>query len=323
MRKNGILRFLIYKFIKGYCVRRYINIIFLVLCVSGCLVKKDEHQEKRLSIVCTTTVIADMVSHIVGEYGVVESLMGPEVDPHLYHASAGDAQRLAHADIIFYNGLHLEGKMADLLESLQQASAITTTFQSQQLLSTEFSHIYDPHVWHDVVLWSQVVYYIADILSQRDSLHADEYASRAATYGKQLVELDAWVRRTMATVSAQHRILVTAHDAFRYFGRAYAMEVVGVQGVSTESDVGIKDLQQLTQMIVDKKIPAIFVESSVSQRSIHALRNAVAARGWQVEMGASLLSDALGSDEHNNTYIGMIRSNVQAIVTALGGECDD
>lgn len=293
-------------------------ILFFVILAGMVVMRRSDERRDGLYIVCTTSIIADTVRAVAGDDAYVDSLMACGVDPHVYRASAGDVFKLSGADIIIYNGLHLEGKMADLLESLQQASAITSFISENQLLHSDCASVIDPHVWHDVAMWAQTINGIRDLLSAHDPRNAERYAARAHLYLQELHDLDAWVCAYMEHIPAEQRVLVTAHDAFQYFGRAYGIQVVGLQGVSTESDIGIHEIQQLARFIVDKKIPAIFVESSVPQRSIQALQNAVASRHWSVIIGEQLLSDALGEPQSDNaTYIGMIRYNVHAIVSAL------
>ncbi len=276
---------------------------------------------KTITVVCTTSMITDMVQRIGGTNIMVQGLMGPGVDPHLYRARESDLHKLVAADIIFYNGLHLEGKMVEVFASMSwytKTVAVTDVIPKDQLRSTGFTDMYDPHVWHDVHLWMRVVQYISDNLIVIDPDHADDYQNNTKQLLQKLELLDQYIKKQAKKVSVSQRILVTAHDAFGYFGIRYGFEVVGLQGLSTDSQIGTKDIQQLASFIVEKKIPAMFVESSIPQRSIKAVQRAVEARGWQVAIGKELFSDALGDPETRaGNYIGMIRHNVDAIVSGL------
>jgi manganese/zinc/iron transport system substrate-binding protein len=281
----------------------------------------DLSERETIRVVTTVGMIADAVEHVGGDRVEVEGLMGPGIDPHLYKASEGDVRRLERADVIFYGGLHLEAKMADVLERIGErrlTRAVTDGIPRSRLLSVGAGQ-HDPHVWFDVELWKGAVREIRDTLSAADPAHADGYRARAAAYLTELDALDAEVRRKSATVPPRARVIVTAHDAFGYFGRAYGFEVVGLQGISTASEAGAKDVQRLADLIAARRIPAIFVESSVSPRTIEAVEEAVRARGFDVEIGGSLFSDAMGSaGTPEGTYVGMVRHNADTITSALG-----
>ena len=276
-----------------------------------------------VKVVATTTIVADLVGRIGGEHVALESLMGPGVDPHLYKPSAGDVWRLSSARAVFYSGLHLEGKMGEVFAEMSRRGVATVAVadcipESQLIRSEGFSGVHDPHVWFDVALWSRAAECVRDALSKLDPDHAAAYRSRADAYAAELLALDGWVRERAAALPEERRVLVTAHDAFSYFGRAYSFEVRGLMGVSTAAEAATSDVQQLAELIAERRIPAVFVESSVPPRFIKALREAVAARGFDVAIGGSLYSDALG-DPHGPaaTYIGMIRTNVETITSAL------
>ena len=262
-------------------------------------------------------MITNTVKNITGDLIAVQGLMGPGVDPHLYRARQSDVQRLAHADIIFYNGLHLEGKMALIFEKLQ-AVALGDALSSDELRPSEFKDLPDPHIWFDVSLWMKTVPLIRDALVKLDPKNANAYKENATTYLKQLHDLDAYVKNQIKNIPPSQRILVTAHDAFGYFGKAYEFQVVGLQGISTDSEPGAKDIHNLAQFIAAKKIKSIFTESSIPQRNIQAVQNAVRALGWEVAIGEELYSDALGNPESEaGSYVGMIKYNVDTIVKAL------
>jgi manganese/zinc/iron transport system substrate-binding protein len=277
-----------------------------------------------LQVVATTGMIADAAARIAGGRAVVHGLMGPGVDPHGYKARPGDVRRLAGADLVLYNGLHLEAAMEEVLEGMGRRTmsvAVTEWIAETDLLRpAEFEGSRDPHVWFDVRLWMVVVRRIGAALAEADPEHALEYAGREAEYLTELEALDEWVRRRVSTLPPARRVLVTAHDAFNYFGRAYGVEVLALQGISTQAEAGTADVQRLAGEIVRRGVPAVFVETSIPQRLIEAVRAAAAARGQRVTIGGSLYSDALGdAGTPAGTYVGMFRHNVENIVRALQG----
>ena len=277
-----------------------------------------------IQVVTTIGMITDAVEHVGGSRVEVEGLMGPGIDPHLYKASEGDLRRLERADVIFFGGLHLEAKMADVLERIGErraTQAVTGSIPERRLLSpAAFAGQNDPHVWFDVRLWMLAVEQVRDTLARLDPSSADLYRRNAAAYLEQLEKLDAYVRTQAARVPEERRVIITAHDAFNYFGRAYGFEVRGLQGISTAAEAGAGDVQGLAEFIAERRLPAIFVESSVSPRTIQAVREAVRARGWDVEIGGSLFSDAMGDPgTPEGTYVGMVRHNVDTIVGGLLG----
>jgi manganese/zinc/iron transport system substrate-binding protein len=288
--------------------------------LAGCATPAPE--DGRLQVVATIGMIADVTVRVGGPEVHVEALMGPGVDPHLYKARAGDVRSLARADLIFYNGLHLEAAMAEVLEEMSdrvRTVAVTERVPRSRLLAPpEFAGAYDPHVWFDVTMWMEAVRRIADGLTEADPAHAAGYAARASAYLDELSALDSWARERAAAVPRARRVLVTAHDAFNYFGRAYGFEVRGLQGISTASEAGTADVQRLADEIARRRIPAIFVETSIPLRTIEALQAAVRSRGFDVRIGGSLYSDAMGTGgTPEATYIGMVRHNVNTIVDAL------
>ncbi len=275
-----------------------------------------------VQVVATTSMVADLVSRIADGRAEVTGLMGPGIDPHVYKASEGDVMTLAEADVVFYNGLHLEAKMSDVLERVEgriETAAVTDGIPRERLLrSPQFAGSYDPHVWFDVTLWVEAAHEVRDVLARIDPAHADVYRRNAREYVAELEALDEEVRRLAATVPPERRVLVTAHDAFGYFGRAYGFGVHGLQGISTAAEAGAADVQRLAEFIAERRIPAIFVESSVSQQTIRAVQEAVQSRGFDVEIGGELFSDAMGDPgTPEGTYPGMVLHNVRTIVTAL------
>jgi manganese/zinc/iron transport system substrate-binding protein len=248
--------------------------------------------------------------------------LGPGVDPHLYKATPSDVQALQAADIIFYNGLHLEAKMGELFEKMGQVRttvAVTKSIPEALLFSPEaFAGHHDPHVWFDVTLWKYAAEEIARALSEKYPDLAPEFNRNTATYLAELDALHAYVAEQVERVPSEQRILITAHDAFNYFGHRYGFEVAGLQGISTQAEAGTKDVQDLVNLIVDRRIRAIFVESSVPVKNIKAVQEAVRAKGWNVEVGGELFSDAMGdAGTFEGTYIGMVTHNIDTMVSAL------
>jgi manganese/zinc/iron transport system substrate-binding protein len=294
----------------------------VALIAGGCAARDEPPGGERLQVVATTGIIGDVAMQIAGDRAEVTSLMGPGVDPHLYKARAGDVRRLSRADLVLYHGLHLEAAMAEVLAAMgdrRRTVAVTDWIERDELISPpEYRGSYDPHVWFDVRLWSGAARRIAAALSEADPGGAPEYAAREASYLRELEMLDGWVRDRVAELPAERRVLITAHDAFGYFGRAYGFEVLGLQGISTTSEAGTADVQRLAADIAHRRIPAIFVETSIPRRTIEAVQAAVASRGFRVEIGGELFSDALGdAGTPEGTYVGMVRHNIDTIVTAL------
>ncbi len=300
--------------------------LLVVVTIGGCRRSSRVPTSDRLSIVTTTNIVSDLVRHIGGSYVHVISLMGPGVDPHLYRASEGDVARMRQADIIFYNGLHLEGKMAEVLERMNTLGkptyAVASCIPDSLLLPAQgFGGVYDPHVWMDAGLWKYAVFCVQEALQTHDPEHAAVFKARARAYVDSLDVLDGYVRQYIERLPPERRILVTSHDAFSYFGRAYGMEVRGLLGISTASEAGTADVQALVWLLVERRIPAVFLESSVPARYIQALKEAVEARGYHVKIAGPLYSDALGDPgTPEGTYTGMMRYNTRTIVEALSNE---
>jgi manganese/zinc/iron transport system substrate-binding protein len=278
-----------------------------------------------LDVIATTGMVADAATNVGGEHVRVTGLMGPGVDPHLYKASEGDVRRLEQANLVLYNGLHLEAKMADVLERIGEngdrpTRAVAEAVPEERLRRVSAAQ-FDPHVWFDVGLWAIVVGDVRDALQEADPDRAEEYAANAEAYLAELAALGDEVTAATARVPEGQRVLITAHDAFEYFGAAYGFEVRGLQGISTVTEAGARDVKELADFIVARKIPAIFVESSVSPRTIEAVQAAVRSRGFDVQIGGSLFSDAMGEPgTPEGTYLGMVRHNVDTIVAGLLGQ---
>ena len=304
----------------------FIAMIVLVLILSACTTESNTNTSGKLNVVTTTGMIGDIVKNVGGDYVEVISLMGPGVDPHLYKASEGDVTRLQSANLIFYNGLHLEAQMGEVIEKMNEFGVKTvavTDMIDRSLLnaSPTYPDQFDPHVWFDVSLWMKAVEQVKETLTEVDPANTSEYEANAESYLAQLSELHQYVLTQAETIPVEKRVLITAHDAFNYFGEAYGFEVRGLQGISTEAQAGTADVQELVSFIVERQIPAIFVESSVPQRNIEAVQAAVQDQGFNVVIGGSLFSDAMGTaGTPEGTYIGMVTHNIDTIVSALSGE---
>lgn len=277
----------------------------------------------KISVVATTTFLADLTKVLVGDQVEVISLMGVGIDPHQYKASAGDIEKLSNANVVLYHGLHLEGKMGEVFEGLsKQGKEIIVAekaYEKTDLLEDEENpEVYDPHTWFDVLLWKQTAQYVAGRFSEIEGIDRAKVAERLAAYEKELDELHQYVGNRVKELDETKRVLITAHDAFRYFGRAYGFEVKGLQGISTDAEAGINDVTKLADFIVERKIKAIFVETSVPTKNIQSLQAAVQSKGEEVGLGGELYSDSLGDEASgHSTYIGTIRANIDTIVDAL------
>ncbi len=296
--------------------------LFLIL---GCGGNDDGERSGKLKLVATTGQVGDLLRKVGGERVQVTALMGPGIDPHLYKASAGDVERLRLADAIFYNGHHLEAKMGEVIEQMGASKptlALAEVIAERRLLShSDYQEHFDPHVWFDLELWREAVEAAGAKLAELDPPHAAEYEARARDYMTELDALHAYALDAFARVPEKQRVLITAHDAFGYFGRAYGLEVRGLQGISTVTEAGTGDVQHLAAFIAERRIPALFVETSVSPRAIQAVREAVRSRGFEVEIGGEIFSDALGNPGGPaETFLGMFRHNVDTIVSSLLGE---
>lgn len=303
-----------------------LNVLFCVACSNN---DSDlvNTQAAPYRVLCTVGMITDIVRNVAGEHAQVEGIIGEGIDPHLYRPTRGDVVKINQADLVFCNGLLLEGKMTKVLENLASNGKRVTAVSDAVLKDTDYlpqlvdsSEHVDPHVWMDVSAWQRAVTVVAKTLADFDPDHTQSYLINAAAYTEKLKALDAYAKKAVSTIPKTQRVLVTAHDAFRYMGRAYGIEVRGVQGVSTESESGVYDLEELVDFIVFRKIPAIFYETSVADKNVRALLEGARARGHNVFIGESLYSDAMGQPgSYEGTYIGMIDHNVTAIVNALGG----
>ncbi|MFS4484009.1 metal ABC transporter solute-binding protein, Zn/Mn family [Hyunsoonleella sp. 2307UL5-6] len=298
--------------------KQFIVLLAITLFLSC---KNEKKENGKLNIVTTTTMITDLVKNIGGEHINMQGLMGSGVDPHLYKASEGDVTKLANADIIFYNGLHLEGKLVEVFEKMKNKKtvAISDAIDKNTLIGSEyFASNYDPHIWFDIEYWKQATNFVVNTLSEAIPKQKINFEANGKAYIAKLNTLKSQIETTINTLPKEDRILVTAHDAFNYFGKAFNFQVVGLQGLSTATEAGVQDVQKLSAFIIEHQVKAIFVESSVPKRTIQALQAAVKSKGHNVTIGGTLYSDALGNaGTVEGTYIGMFEYNVNTIVNAL------
>ncbi len=283
--------------------------------------KKQNPSDNKLLICCTTTIVRDAVERIAGDQAEVSSIMGPGVDPHSYKASQGDLRKLRDADLIFYNGLHLEGKMADILEKLGQKKAVYALGDSldrSKLLFYNEGKDPDPHIWFDPMRWSDCLGMIKTGLLEVDPKNKARYNDALLRYRKELALIDQWAQEEINTIPEARRYLVTSHDAFQYFSDAYGIKVKALQGVSTSAEFGLRDVVGLVSFVYDNNIPALFTESSIPTRFIESVQEGCQNKGVDVKIGAKLYSDALGTPgTYQGTYLGVFHYNVEQIVSAL------
>ena len=281
------------------------------------------------TVVATTAMVADIVRHVAGDRATVKPLMHAGVDPHLYRATRSDMAAMLEADVVFYNGLHLEGRMSDAFVKVATAGkpvyAITDLLDEDYLLEPEgFEGHYDPHVWMDPNGWMKATDVVIDKLAGFDPPYADRYRANGDAFKLELKKLDEYARQALNTVPQERRVLVTAHDAFNYFARAYDIRVEGIQGISTDSQAGMRQIESLVELIVTRKVSAVFTESSVPPKNIQALVEGAKARDHDVRIGGELFSDAMGAEgTYEGTYIGMLDHNITTIVRALGGNAPE
>ncbi|HCC20329.1 MAG TPA: manganese transporter [Verrucomicrobiales bacterium] len=311
-----------------------VAIVSVVLAFLGvaCHKKEDNYglgngpRSYPFNTAATVGMIADIVRNVAGDKAVVHGIIGEGVDPHVYKPSRPDVVVLSESDIVFYNGLMLEGKMGDVLIRVARKGKLVHAVTEEILdggdyVMTDAEEHYDPHVWMDVQGWIKATDVVAKALAEYDSENAEYYKANGAKYKKELVKLDAYAKRVVSSIPEKQRVLVTAHDAFNYMGRAYGLKVMGIQGMSTESEAGVKRIEDLVSYLSENSIPAVFVESSVSDKNVKALVEGSKAKGHSIRIGGELFSDAMGaSGTYEGTYIGMIDHNVTVLTRALGGE---
>ncbi|ASA26401.1 metal ABC transporter solute-binding protein, Zn/Mn family [Paenibacillus donghaensis] len=297
-------------------------ILLLSACSSGSGDVASGAKDGKISIVTTIAQIAEPLAVIGGDRVSVTSLMGPGVDPHLYNATQGDIAKMSSADIVFYSGLHLEGNLTEVFEQIGKSKpvlAVAEAIPPEKRLKDEKGDI-DPHVWFDIEIWKLALDSAAEELKTEYPDDAALFEENKTAYFAKLDELKAEADSLMSSIPENQRVLVTAHDAFGYFGRMFDLDVVGLQGLSTEDEIGITDVDDTISLLLEHQVPAVFVESSVNQNSINAVIEGAASRGLEVKLGGELFSDAMGNEgTEEGTYIGMYRHNVNTIAKALGG----
>jgi len=299
------------------------SLILLASCASPSsdTAKRDLDSKEKVKVVCTTGMVADLAKNILGEHAEVEALMGPGVDPHLYKPTQGDLNKLTKADIILYNGLHLEGKMQSIFEKMASSKPVyelTSSLNKSKLITVSEDELYDPHVWFDVAMWSKTIPGLVDFLSEALPSKSASLKEKGSAYNKQLLDLDNWAKKMINEIPAKDRALVTSHDAFGYFGGAYDIQVKGLQGISTVTEFGLKDVTNMVDFLIKNDVKAVFVESSMPRKPLQAVIKGCEEKGHAVKEGGSLFSDAMGSaGTPEGTYIGMVRHNVNTIHKAL------
>jgi len=298
-------------------------VLFSLVAPAGA---QDERIAYPYQVVTTCGMVTDIARNVAGEHANVSGLMGEGVDPHLYKPTRGDVAEIVDADIIFYSGLMLEGRMTDTFFKAARKGkpvyAVTELIDESFLLEPkEFKGHWDPHVWMDVAAWSNCVDAVRVALSEFDPENAEDYQRNCDMFREQLVALDDYVRTVIASIPESKRVLITAHDAFNYFGRAYDIQVIGIQGISTESEAGLDDINRIVDFIAENRIPAVFVESSVPEKNVRALVEGAGSRGQEIKVGGTLFSDAMGATgTYEGTYLGMLDHNATIIARALGGD---
>ncbi len=320
---------------KGLVVRmmRWLLTMACLLLVAGCDggSRGTGSTDGRKRVVATVGMVADVARHVAGDGAPFEvvALMGTGVDPHLFKPVREDFAMLQSADLVLFSGHHLEGKMVEGLHEQARAGravvGVAERLDESSLISAgEGSQAKDPHIWMDPTLWAKTAPVIAGELAKLDPANADRYRSNAAAYQAKLAELHEYGNRVLATVPSESRVLITSHDAFEYLGRAYGLQVEGIQGISTEAESGLQRRRELVDLVVSRRIRAVFAESSVNPKSVEGLIEDAAQRGWTVARGGVLFSDAMGADgTYEGTYMGMLDHNLTTIARELGGEAPE
>ncbi|MFZ4597158.1 MAG: metal ABC transporter solute-binding protein, Zn/Mn family [Terrimicrobiaceae bacterium] len=296
---------------------KYFLTIFVLMCSASAVWSAP------LRVVCTTGMVADVVRNVAGDRADVTALIGEGVDPHLFKPTRDDVAKLLKADMVFYSGLLLEGRMEETFRKIAArgapVTAVTGSLDKKSLSGDE--HHPDPHVWMDPALWGQTIPVVTAALVSRDPEGKATYEANAERYAGEVRALDEYVKRVIQTIPPSQRVLITAHDAFHYLGRATDLAVMSIQGISTESEAGVADINRIVDGVVEKKIPAVFVESSVPDKNVRAVIEGAAARGHELRLGGELFSDAMGATgTYEGTYVGMLDHNATVITKALGGD---
>ncbi len=301
--------------------------LLIIACITifsfGCnSTSSDSPGNETPLVVATTSIVADIAKNICSDFAEVKSLMGPGVDPHLYKASHGDIELLTNADVVIYNGLHLEGKMSEILEKLKSSKTVIAVSDGVDHTSirtiNEEADVHDPHIWFDVSIWSEGVKHVSESVQTKYPEYKDQIEKNTNTYLRAIDSVNQECTKLVASLAVEKRILITSHDAFEYFGRSYNFKVRGLQGISTLSESGLKDVTDMVNFIIDNKIKAVFVENSVPQKALRSVINGCKAKGHEVTVGGELFSDALGADRTpEGTYLGMLYFNVETVINGL------
>ncbi|WLR41195.1 zinc ABC transporter substrate-binding protein [Bacillus carboniphilus] len=297
-------------------------LILFIISACGTEEASNGNSEGKVKVTTTIAQIGDIVKNVGGDHVEVESLMGPGTDPHLYQASQGDIKKLNNAEVIFYNGLHLEGKMGEVLEKMSENKptvAVADAIPEDELIQDPANpNAHDPHVWFNIELWKYAVDAVAEQLIESDKENEEDYLANADSYKKQLDTLLAESKKKVEEIPEDSRVLVTAHDAFAYFGEQFEFEVLGLQGLSTDSEYGLKDVQNLVNTLTERQIKAVFIESSINPGNLDPVVEGAKEKGHEVSIGGELFSDAMGEEgTEEGTYIGMYKHNINTIVDSL------
>jgi len=308
-----------------FVIRRALAVLGSGLLVALAPMTLSAQTAEPMKVVATTGMIADAARQVGGDAVEVRALMGPGVDPHAYRQTRSDIVAMTNADLVLWHGLYLEAQLEDFMRDLaanQNVVAVAESMPRNLLIGhDDYKDKFDPHVWMNPNLWTRIVLSIRDALIAARPEAKATFEANAENHLAALRELAVYASRVLSSVPAESRVLVSAHDAFNYFGSAYGFEVVGIQGISTESEAGLNRIETLVDLLVKRGIKAVFVESSVSDRNVRALIEGAAARGHEVEIGGTLYSDAMGQPgTYEGTYIGMLDHNVTTIARALGGD---
>lgn len=295
-----------------------------VLMLGSCRLGEDENTEQigPLHVVATTNIIGDALKNLLKGGAEVSVMMGPGTDPHMYKPTPGDVDLLDRADVIIANGLHLEGKMADMLDKYGKEKPVLFVAdgidKSKIIKSADYADSFDPHIWFDPDLWTQGLTHISNEMQKIDTSNAARYEENLINYTREIENLTEWIKTRINNLPAEKRVLITSHDAFSYFGRKFEFEVKGIQGISTISEVGLKEISNMVDFVIERDIASIFVETSTSQKTAQSIVDGAKDKGYTVSLKGPLFSDALGEpDSEGGTYIGMMKSNVNMIIEGL------
>lgn len=302
-------------------MKRIIGFIVILSVLTACKIEDQSKKDGKLKVVCTTSMIGDCFTHVLDSFAEVKVLMGPGVDPHLYDARPSDLKALDEADVIIYNGFHLEGKFVDKFEKLarnKKVIALGEFVEDKAHNASEFANAVDPHFWFDPQMWTEALAATLDSMVKIYPEHKEVWKANFESYQNEVKAAETFVETTIKNIPAEDRILITSHDAFNYFGRRFGVEVRALQGISTLSEAGIKEVSNLVDYIIMHEVKCIFVESSVSQKALKSVKENCAAQNYTVVFGEELFSDAMGeAGTPEGTYPGMLKANAQRIANGI------